>query len=295
MKILIHFRHYPVAMGRFFDWAFRDMGHEVFSVGNYSEGKIPWGDQFNFHQYAFPPDHELPEMNYPIEKLLSEIDFKPDVIFQAADTLFLTGNSPVPNCILMTDPHVVDYTPRFEFADLVFNMQKTYLKPGQIWIPYAYYPPIHRVLPNVEKKYDVVLSGLQYPERIETVEKMKAHGLNVFNGLGVIWDEYAELYNQAYMSLCYPSKNDLPARFWEGLAMRTLVLAKRIPELESTGFVDGKHYVGFDDPEEAAKLAWYYHSHPKEAAAIAWNGWKKVKEETYYKRAQVIIKAIENI
>lgn len=292
MKILIHFRHYPVAMGRFFDWAFRDLGHEVFSVGNYSEGKIPWGDQFDFPQYAFPPDYELPEMNYPIEKLLRQIPFKPDMIFQAADTLFLTGKAPVPNFILMTDPHAVDYTPRFEFADKVFNMQFTYMKDGQIWVPYAYYPPIHKVLPNVEKQYDVVLSGLQYPHRIETMEKMKNAGLNVVNGLGIIYDEYVQLYNQARMSLCYPSKEDLPARFWEGLAMKTLVLCKRIPELHQLEFVDGLDYVGFDTPEEAVEKALYYKAHPEEAENIAQLGYEKVKWHTYHERANRILGAL---
>ena len=54
MKILVNFRAFPVAMGRYFYDAFRKMGHEVILVGSQDPRGaewIPWGD-FRFPDYA---------------------------------------------------------------------------------------------------------------------------------------------------------------------------------------------------------------------------------------------------
>ena len=294
MKILIHGRAFPVAMWRFFDWAFRDLGHEVFSVGNYSGGKIPWGDQYDFPQYADAPDYQIPEIDYPIDALLKEISFNPDVIVQAADTISLTGKAPCKNVILKTDSHAVDYTLREKYADHVFNMQHYYMKEGETWIPYAYYPGLHKYI-KLYQKYDVVFSGLQYEQRKKALEAMQKAGLKVLNTLGLIYDEYVEVYNQGKIAFNWSSKEDLPARFWEGLAMRRLVLTNRVPDLKLLDFKDDIDYIGFDTVDEAVEKAVYYSCHPKEREAIAYRGWKKVKEHTYHKRAEEMLSIIEKL
>lgn len=294
MKILIHFRHFPVAMGRWFDWTLRDMGHEVFSVGNYNGGKIPWGDQFDYPQYAFPPDYEIPEINYPVNSLLKEIPFKPGVIIQAGDVVYLTGKAPCKNVVLMTDPHAVDYKPRLEFADHAFNMQDFYRTPDQTWIPYAYYPPIHKHI-KLGQKYDVVFSGLQYEHRKDALEKMKQAGLNVLSTLGLIYDEYVQAYNEGLIAFNWSSKQDLPARFWEGLAMGRLVLTNRVPDLEKLPFQDGVDFVGFSTVEEAVEKAVYYSKHSEEANKIAMSGHLKVSSHTYKTRCTGMLSVIKKL
>ena len=294
MKILIHGRAFPVAMWRWFDWSLRDLGHEVFSVGNYNGGKIPWGDQFDYPQYAFPPDYEIPEVNYPVEQILKEISFKPDVIIQAADTIYLTGKAPCKNVILKTDPHAVDYTPRLEFADHVFNMQDFYSLPGETWIPYAYYEPLHRVL-NEKIQYDVVFSGLQYKHRKQALEAMKSSGLKVMSTLGLIYEEYVQTYNQGLIAFNWSSKQDLPARFWEGLAMKRLVLTNIVPDIEKLGFKEGVHFVGFSSVEEAVEKAKFYTSNTHLAEKIAHDGWERVKPHTYKERAKKMVEVIKGL
>ncbi len=292
MKILMHFRHFPVAMGRFIHWGLQDLGHEVFTVGPYSDGKIPWGPQFYYPQHKFPPNYVLPDANLQVENVLRVIPFKPDVILQAADTIFLEGMARVPNFILGTDPHVIDYTPRFAFADGYFSMQKHYATPDAIWVPYAYDKNIHKYLPKEKIEYDVVFSGLQYEHRMAALNAMEAQGIKVLNTLGLIYEDYVKAYNKGKIAFVYSSKEDLPARFWEGLAMRRLVLANRVPDLQELEFKEGEDYVGFSTIEEAVEKAKYYSVNDSERERIALNGWKKVQPHTYQERCKTIIKAM---
>lgn len=297
MRVLIHFRHYPIAMGRWFDFALRDLGHQVFSVGNYSGGKIPWGDQFNFPQYAFTPDFEIPEVEaYPIDQLLEQIDFKPDVIIQAADTTYLSGKAPCKNVVIKTDPHAVDYSQRVQFADLVFSMQDHYKSPGDEWLPYAYYPPVHFYEGEKQfREFDISLSGLQYPHRIDAMERLRNSGLKIQNTLGLLYDEYREFYHNANMSLCWSSKEDLPARFWEGLSMARLVFMNRVPDLEKLEFIDGEDYIGFSSVDELIEKAKFYRFNKSGLEKIAVSGYLKVQPHTYYKRAVQLIESIEKL
>lgn len=291
MKVLMHFRHFPVAMGRFFHWALQDLGHEVYTVGPYSAGRIPWGD-FYYPDYKFPPNYSLPESNVSVNEVLKKIDFKPDVILQAGDSIWMEGKAPIPNFILATDPHVVDYEKRREFSDRVFSMQKHYSQPNDIFVPYAYSPYIHMPL-NIKPKYDVVLCGLQYEHRVKAVEAMRAKGLSVFNSLGLIYEEYVEAYNRGKIAFVYSSKQDLPARFWEGLAMRRMVLVNRVPDLKEFDFKDGEDYVGFDTIEEAVEKAFYYAKHDRLREQIANSGFLKVKRHTYAERARRILACLK--
>lgn len=291
MKILMHFRHFPVAMGRFFHWAFQDLGHEVFTVGPYSAGKIPWGEQFYYPEYTFPPDYVLPEMNLPLKDVLQKIPFKPDLIIQAADTIWLEGKAPVPNFILGTDPHVIDYTPRLKDADEFITMQKFY-HPDKPWVPYAYDSNIHKNLKLVRPKYDVVFCGLQYGHRVEALKSMEAVGLKVFNALGLIYEDYVQVYNQGLIAFNFSSQQDLPARFWEGLAMGRLVLTNRVPDLEELEFEEFKDYIGFTSVAEAVEKVQFLIKNPAVINKIARSGYRKVQPHTYQARCQKILEIV---
>jgi hypothetical protein len=291
MKILMHFRHFPVAMGRFIHWGLQDLGHEVYTVGPYSAGRIPWGD-FYYPDYKFPPNFSLQESNVSVTEVLKKIDFKPDAILQAGDSIWMEGKAPIPNFVLATDPHVVDYEPRREFADRVFSMQKHYAQPNDIYIPYAYAPYIHKVTGDKEK-YDVVLCGLQYEHRLQAIEAMRAKNLSVFNSLGLVYEDYTKAYNKGKIAFVYSSKEDLPARFWEGLAMRRMVLVNRVPDLNEFNFKEDEDYVGFSSIEEAVEKAVYYAKHDRLRIKIAESGYKKVKPHTYAERARRIISCLK--
>lgn len=292
MRILMHFRHFPVAMGRFFHWAFEELGHEVFTVGPYSNGTIPWGD-FYYPDYKFPPNYQLPEAVVSVNEVLGKIPFKPDLILQAGDTIWMDGKAPVPNFILATDPHALDYTPRLKNADEFITMQKHYF-PDKAWVPYAYDANIHKNL-DLEAEHDVVFCGLQYTHRMEVLSAMQSAGLKVFNALGLIYEDFVKTYNQGLIAFNFSSKEDLPARFWEGLAMGRLVLTSRVPDLAELEFVEDKDYIAFSSLEEAVEKAKFYVKNPNLGKKIATGGFKKVKKHKYTERALKIIELYERL
>lgn len=276
-------------MGKFFHWSLMDLGHKVFSVGMYSGETIPWGD-FKFPEYAFPPDKILVDVDYDINAVLRNIDFKPDLIIQASDNTFLYGKAPVRNIVIGTDPHVIDYKRFLQNADDYYSMQKFYLEgyPFGKWLPYAYYPPIHKYI-ETDILYDVVLSGLQYEHRLQVMDGCKARGLKVYNSLGAIYEKYVQVYNSGRMAFNYSSRNDLPARFWEGLAMKRCVVTNRVPDLLAFDIKEGVHYVGFSSPDEAIEKIVYYSKHIEEAEKIAQNGYEWVQPHTYHKRCKIFL------
>lgn len=280
-------------MGRYFQWGFEEAGHETYSVGMYSHGKIPWGETYYYPHYKMPPDFELPDYNVPLKEVLNKIDFTPDIVFQAGDTQFLTGPSPIPNLIYATDPHAVNYTERRDFADYFFNAQNCYKQEKDIWIPYGYSEDIHIPISDTEIIYDVAMSGLLYPHRVEAMQAMQTAGLSMYITLGAIYHDYAKVYAKSKIAFVYSSKNDLPARFWEGLAMKKMVLTNRVPDLKLLDFVEGQDYVAFDTVQEAVEKAAYYANHDAERERIAESGFMKVQPHTYKARCEQILSHIK--
>jgi hypothetical protein len=299
MNIIVHFRHFPVAMGRWFDWALRDLGHEVWSVGCYDGPNIPWGEGFSYPDYDFPPDYEIPEMDYPLKDVLEQCPFEPDMILQASDTTYLMGKAPCPNVILATDPHAVDYHSRVKSASHYISMQDFYLDeidfPRKMWVPYGYKEDLHIYK---EKKiiYDVVFIGLQYSHRLDILNQLKEEGLNVYCDLGKIYEEYVDIYNQGLVAFNYSSRKDLPARFWEGLAMKRCVVTNDVPDLKKLDFEEGRDYIAYNSPQEAVEKIHYLSTNPEHALWIAEQGYIKLKSHghTYKDRAKEILEHVFN-
>jgi hypothetical protein len=164
---------------------------------------------------------------------------------------------------------------------------------GATWLPYAYDPYLH-VKQNLDQEYDVVFSGLQYEHRVEALEAMKAAGLRVNSTLGLIYYEYVNEYNKGKIAFNYSSKKDLPARFWEGLAMGRMMLTNKVPDLDLLEFKDGVDYVGFTTVSEAVEKAKYYAEHDAERIKIAQSGYEKVKPHTYQERCKKLLEGYES-
>jgi hypothetical protein len=268
------------------------------TAGPYSGGTIPWGPQFYYKDYKMPPTVETPDVeHFSLMQVWDKLPEKPDLVIQAGDVFWLDGKPPVKNIIIATDPHCVNYHPRLVDADYFVSMQDYYIKEYTnisipiIWMPYAYDNNIHKKL---DKKIfsDVVMCGLQYSHRVELAEQMRKKGLRVFSTLGLIYDDYVKAYNAGAIALSYSSKQDLPARFWEGLAMGRLVLQNRVPDLEKIPLKEGVDYIGFSSINEAVEKAVYYTEHKDEAEKIALSGYEKVKPHTYTRRVKKLLEKI---
>lgn len=299
MNILIFYKHYPVAMGRYIHWGFESAGHKVFSVGHFTDGKIPWGDGMDFPEYKFPPDMDLPNVNrMSAPEILDEVrreGFSPDVLIQAADDFWLEGKVDIPNIVIGTDPHVIDYKRAIRDADRFVSMQHFYMDKypsDSVWMPYGYVDWLHKRKWFKKLEYHVVFSGLQYENRVKTLRGISNLGWRVYCGLGDVYDEYVNLYNQGMIAFNWSSKNDLPARFWEGLAMKRCVLTNRVPDLALLPFEEGVDYLAFSDIDEAVEKADYYLKRQDLLFKIADNGHKKVKKHSYTHRVKKLLEEL---
>lgn len=297
MRILIFYRHFPVAMGRYIHWGLEQAGHEVLSCGPYSKGTIPWGDFEYPKKHWYPPDIETPDMpELEVDALFETIKQaklgKFDLLVSAADTYFLTGKAPIPHILIGTDPHVVDYRKHTDTKDAYVSMQKHYSIEGDIWMPYGFDPTIHQYLPDAPMTFDVCFIGLQYEHRKMALRAMTDAGYKVWSSLGHIYEEYVELYNRAPIAFNWSSKQDLPARFFEGLAMRRVVLTNRVPDLKEFKFIEDEDYLAFDDIEEAVDKVKIVMDKPHLLDKIARSGYAKVQNHTYADRVKKMLEEV---
>lgn len=312
MTILLNYRHFPVAMGRYWRMGFEALGHKVIGAGSMDERGpeyVPWSPPGFFPQYAHRPEI-LPESGlpavdrWPLDQVLAMSPEKPDLIVQAGDVSWLSGDAPegIPNVIVATDPHAVDLHPRLEHADLFVCMQDGYLKSdyadytgAKTWIPYGYEQTIHRPLPGSPDKYDICLIGLLYPQRAAVLDRLRARGVRVFNDLGIAYHESNIIYNQSKIAFNFSSKLDVNARTFEGMAGGQLLVTNRLPDLEKNGFIENVHYVGFSSLEEAEEKVMWYLGHDAEREAIAKAGHEFNKPNTWANRAQALLDAVEGL
>ena len=295
----MYFRHFPVAMGHYLKWALEKNGHRVFSVGEFTGDKIPWGEQYRYPQYTFPPNIVVETYQNDLGAVVhqaEEMGFKPDLIIQMGDIRWLQGDVGIPQVIIATDPHAIDYREAVRQAALYVTMQKCYEYPEfldkTLWMPYGYDPDIHYPEER-ENKYDIVFCGLMYDHREKFLNAMHQRGYRVFGKLGVVYDEYRERYAEGKMAFNWSSKEDLPARFWEALAMKKPLLTNITPDMKILeGLEEGKHYIGFDGLEDAIKKARYYLGHPEKLKEIAEAGHEWVKPHTWNARAELLIEQL---
>jgi glycosyltransferase involved in cell wall biosynthesis len=295
MKVLMSFAHYPMCGGNFFKWAFEREGHEVYSVGPYSGDVVPWEGNPRFPKYVFPPDMAIaPTTAFPLQTVLEQMPWKPDLIFQVDAGFHLVGDSgDIPNALFATDPHFLDYSEQSKTVDFFFNPQpSTFMKyPKGIFLPWAYDPEVH--FPNADAKqiYDVVFIGLMYDKRKESIDLLQRFCKVFARNAGIIYDECREYYNQGKIAFNWSSNDDIPMRIFEGMAYGNLMVTNRITGMELL-FKEGKHYVGFDTIDELIDKIKYYLEHEDELFKIAECGYMEVEKHTYDNRVKQIIKEV---
>lgn len=316
LRILLSYSHFPISVGRFFKMGFRSLPRvEVFSVGPCSHGLLPWQPQTDFSAYADVPDLELyPDPSapyqYPIQDVLREVPFAPDAIVMVDAGFHLHGGAPLHKCALIaTDPHCLDYFEQAGEVNAFFVMQKAYMSKYEVdkppvrlqpqWLPYCYEPSVHYWDPDAPKEQNVTFVGVLYPERIELLERMVAAGVSVRYEQGRLMEEGTAIYNRGDIAWNLSSRDDLPMRFWEGMAYRNLVVTNRVSDLkdlQAWNLYENKHYIAYnrEDPGELMDKLRYYtdRAHADELEAIATAGWVWVQRHTYGHRARMVLNAL---
>jgi spore maturation protein CgeB len=146
-------------------------------------------------------------------------------------------------------------------------------------------------MPEVEKIYDACLIGLQYPTRNDLVGLLRSKGLKVKYTTGEIFDEYRLSYNQSKVALNWSTLLDVPARFFEGMALKLPVVSNIVPDQAKLGFIDGEDFLGFNNVHEGAEQVMRLLHDIELSKKVADNGYKKVMEHHLWKyRVEQILK-----
>jgi hypothetical protein len=302
MKVVISGIFYPMTMMRYFIRAFRRRTDvELWTCGPFSGDTIPWGGGMKMPQrYVEAPNFSLPANpvppSIPFAVVAPHLPFEPDLFLQI-DAGFHFRDRPKGKVValLETDPHVLKptYVEPKQYSDVVFCMQTPYMEKDEIYLPYGYDPTIH-YHEDLPKEYDACLIGLHYPQRDELVRRLSSHGLKVYYGLGLIFDEYRAIHNKSKIGLNWSSMLDMNARFWEMLAMGMPMVANQVPDAD-TFFVDEEDYLGFNLPAEAEERVLCLLDHEERRNRLATAGYEKVKPHTYDARVQTILEACKLI
>ena len=310
MKIVVSYLGYPLTMATWFIRALqRRKDVELTRVAPYTGTWIPWSKPDTdprlgmnvSSKYLDPPEIALPQSMANIhlhpQMLVDKLPKDIDLWLQIDAGWHLSVRPPAKIVALIeTDPHVLKrwYDLPKSYSDFTFCMQSNYMEKDEIYLPYAYDPTVHYPIKTLyphEKEYDVCLVGLLYPQRAALINKLRSDGLSVFYDIGLIFDDYNEVYNKSRIALSWSTLDDLPARVWEGMAMGLPVVTNRVPDLKHF-FVEDEDYIGFDDLEEARWQVLRLTRNSLLESLIGDHGKETVEPHTYDARIQTILETV---
>lgn len=298
-KVLLLYMAYPFSIASYFRHALEKRPDvELVTCGGYTGDSIPWNGGIRIPmRYVKTVDLPLPTsiINPSWEMVSGRLGSDFDLVLNVDAGFHLSSKPSVPCAVVLTDPHVLEesgwYPNVRPLADKVFNMQRAYMKEGDVHLPYACSPDHHYAMSDVEKIYDASLIGLHYENRDRLISALRGRGYKIHYSIGEIFDDYRIVNNQATIGLNWSSKIDINARTFEAMAMMQVPVINRLPHFDELGFREDGNYLGFDSVDEACdKVAWALNN-PDAAHAIALSAHNLVHEKhTYELRVEQIFK-----
>lgn len=280
MNILIACIHYPVASGRYIQRAFQRLGHDVRTVGP-STGADIWGMRVR-ERWVWTPD---------FDSASAARDWNPDLTI-TADSGWCFPHSVARHVVWGVDNHVHNYWPerKFNALFLAHSQGARMGEPNVHWLPCCYDPAAHTDTGG-ERDYDVGMVGVMYPERQALIDALRAAGLRVLAGTGLLWEDYNAAMNRCKLALVNPVANDLPLRFFENMAQGCCVLAPRLPDAERLGFKAGVNFWPYATAAELVKESqWLLKNGHWQT--VATSGQVAVQGHTWDARAQTLLNTL---
>lgn len=242
MNILIVANHYAVCSARYATAAFERLGHSVRHVGPARGGDI-WGLTLP-SEYEWEPQDEGPT----VQDVAIIMDSDPKVL---DDAVTLAEYMPV--IVWGVDNHVRDYRrgwfDHYFLAHRHVSVMVWYSDPNDYearhkdmsWLPCCYDPTLHTPspIPFEDREYDVCMIGVMYERRWALVKALKAAGLSVLAGCGLVYENYVAAYHNARIALNISVKGDVAQRLFETAAMGNVVMTdvcRDFPLLKPEGF-----------------------------------------------------------
>lgn len=295
MNVVLTGIFYPMAILRYFERALRRRQDiNLYTAGPWTGAWIPWNGGMHLPQkYAGQPDMAMPKgtLSCPAHVVEAVLPWVPDVWLQVdAGWHLATKPERGVSVIVGTDPHVLDYSPARQVADIFYSMQSVYALPGDRVLHYAYDPELHRPIDQAQD-YDAALIGLQYEHRTKLVQRLRDRKYRVLYTTGLAFDEYVNGVCSAPIGLSWSSRLDLIARVFELLAMRRVAVVNRVPALGDI-FVANEDLLVFSDEDGAVAACDRVRDDPILAERIAAAGHAAVKPHTYDARLDQILEGL---
>jgi glycosyltransferase involved in cell wall biosynthesis len=290
---------YPLFMGRYMlEALLRRKDVEVWTAGPFTGRWIPWQGGMNLPgEYVYQPDLPMASgspatLSWLAVEKNKTLPFEPDIWINVSSTLKTIGRPEKGvYAVIAADPHVLNYDEERGKADLFFNMQKPYMKPGDRWLPYGYDPIWHAqtTVPVEERDIDATLLGLPYPNRNQLVSRLTGMGFNVRYDVGPCYNDAREIYHRSVIGLNWSSLLDTTARVFEIMAFGICPVLNRVPDLMEM-FEEGRHFIGFDTVDQAASRIDTLLNNKDMAQEVGENARRAVEEHTWDARMDHVLK-----
>lgn len=171
-------------------------------------------------------------------------------------------------------------------------------------MPFAASVKHHYYMPDVERKYDIVIVGHARPDRLEIVDKLSEkykvgtygngwkHSLGVVNGL-----EHVRAINTGKIYLSFSKTmagyNNVKVGLFEAMACKQVVVTEYMEELADY-FEIGEEVLCYNSMDELYGILDYYLTHADALERVREKAYKRFLEEhTYESRWVSIIKEIQ--
>lgn len=289
MNILTVCIHYPVASGRYIKEAFKALGHDSRSMGPMT-GTAIWGIDVD-ERYIWKPDYLIDG-----QSSANMVDWKPDLIVTAESAFALKFPDGIPHVCYACDNHVRDYNFFDLQFDAIFACHSWGARMGEaktFWTPPSYEPRYCRNL-GYKRDISVGMVAVPYDGRTELIDKMRGAGMDVLFIWGPVYEEYERLYNRIKIALIKSAHGDISHRVFEVMAMGCCVLMDEARDMPKLGFIEGEHYIQYNDAIDAAAKAkdllesgrWQAIAKAGQAAAV---------NETWQNRARFVLDKVTEL
>ena len=294
MRILLSMPHFPVSTGRFLKDAFARLGHDVKSCGAAHGVHTGWGLDID-ERYVFHPDAPnneqipgwIPDLVVNLDEYARPLPQRHSAYVHTPHIAYSTSNNTV-NLSGANFEH--DFIALWNGP--AWKMEES--DPAKTtWLPCAYCPDVHTPspIPWENREYDVVFIGAAYTERQVMLDMFRQAGLKVFQDMGLIYDEYVEVYHNSRFGIAHAGMWPAPAmRFYETPAMGVISLCRDTVYEARLDADDSVLWFSWDSYLE--RVRWYL-DNPNEAEALVQRGLEWVKPHTWDARAQTIIEWFE--
>jgi hypothetical protein len=227
VNILILANHWPIASGRYVRDALRRLGHTVYTDGP-AMGTRVWG-------LTLPPWTEwtpepLPKPTWADLSIVMDSD--PAILDQSRVLKDVSSRT----VVWGVDDHVRDYRrPWFDHYYLA-HLHPSIMPwlPDMTHVPCGYDPVLFTPspIPFEERRYDVAILGVMYPDRLRAVDELRGSGLKVIAGCGLVGESYVQAHHDSRVALCLPATNDVAMRVMECAAMGNMVMTPWLPDFQ---------------------------------------------------------------